>query len=158
MTHLGVRLYEEASGARFIHIAYKGVAPAVQALLSGDIGFIFSDVPSALTHVRSGRIRALAVTKATAQLPGTPTVASAGYPIEVDTAFSVAAPAGTPAAIVERLSAEVIKAMKSPAIQEKLEAQGYIPIFDTPAEFAVTIKKQREMWADVIRRNNIVAE
>jgi tripartite-type tricarboxylate transporter receptor subunit TctC len=158
VTHLGVRLFEEASGARFIHVAYKGMAPAAQALLTGDIGFALSDIASIITHVRSGRARALAVTLPSAQLPGIPTVASAGYPIEVATSFSVAAPTGTPGAIVERLSAEVVKAMKSPSIREKVEAQGFIPIFDTPVEFAAHLKKERQKWADVIRRNNIVAE
>ena len=130
----------------------------MQGLLSGEVGFLFADVPAVLTHIRSGRMRALAITVATRQLPETPTVASVGYPIEIDTAFSVAAPAGTPAAIIERMSTEIIKAMKSPAIREKLESQGFVPIFDTPAEFAAKLRKERQMWADVIRRNNITAE
>jgi tripartite-type tricarboxylate transporter receptor subunit TctC len=158
VTHLGVRLFEEASGARFIHVAYKGMAPASQALLTGEIGFVLSDIASIISHVRSGRGRALAVTLPSAQLPDVPTVASAGYPIGVETSFSVAAPTGTSAAIVERLSAEVVKAMKLPSIRERVEAQGFIPIFDTPVEFAAHLRKERQKWADVIRRNNIVAE
>ena len=156
--HLGVRMFEEASGARFIHVPYKGLGQAVQGLLRGEIGFMLADVATVLPYVRSGRVLALAVTEATPQLPGTPAVAAAGYPIEVYTSFSVVAPAATPPAIVQRLSAEVVKAMKSPAIREKLEGQAFIPVFDTPEAFAASLKKERQMWADVIRRNNIVAE
>jgi len=156
--HLGVRMFEEASGASFIHVPYKGLGQAVQGLLRGEVGFILADVATVLPYIRSGRVLALAVTEQTSQLPGTPTVAAAGYPIEVYGAFSVSAPAGTPPAIVQRLSAEVAKAMKSPAIREKLEGQAFIPVFDTPDAFAASLKKERQMWADVIRRNNITAE
>jgi tripartite-type tricarboxylate transporter receptor subunit TctC len=156
--HLGVRMFEEATGARFIHVPYKGLGQAVQGLLRGEVGFILADVATVLPYIRSGRVLALAVTQPTPQLPGTPTAAAAGYPIEVYGSFSVVAPAGTPPAIIQRLSAEVIKAMKSPAIKEKIEGQAFIPVFDTPDAFAASLKKERQMWADVIRRNNIVAE
>ena len=156
--HLGVRMYEEAAGARFIHVPYKGLGQAVQGLLRGEVGFILADPATVLPYIRAGRVLALAVTQATPQLPGTPTAAAAGYPIEVFGAFSVSAPAGTSPAIVQRLSAEVVRVMKSPAIREKLEAQAFIPVFDTPDAFAASLKKERQMRADVIRRNNIVAE
>jgi tripartite-type tricarboxylate transporter receptor subunit TctC len=120
---------------------------------------MLADVATVLPYIRSGRVLALAVTQPTPQLPGVPTQASAGYPgIEVYTSFSVVAPAATPPAIIQRLSAEVIKAMKSPAIKERIEAMAFIPVFDTPDAFADSLKKERQMWADVIRRNNIVAE
>ena len=156
--HLGVRMFEEASGARFIHVPYKGLGQAVQGLLRGEIGFMLGDVATVLPYVRSERVLALAVTEATPQLPGIPTVAAAGYPIAVYTSFSVVAPAGTSPAIVQRLSAEILKAMKAPAIKEKLEGQAFIAVFDTPEAFAASLKKERQMWADVIHRNNIVAE
>ena len=156
--HLGVRMYEEAAGARFIHVPYKGLGQAVQGLLRGEIGFILADPATVLPYIQSGRVLALAVTQATPQLPGTPTAAAAGYPIDVFGAFSVSVPAGTPPAIVQRLSTEVVRAMKLPAIREKLEGLAFIPVFDTPDAFAASLKKERQMWADVIRRNNIVAE
>lgn len=157
--HLGVRMVEEASGARFIHVPYKGLGQAVQGLIRGEIGFMLADVATVLTYIRSGRVLALAVTQATPQLPGVPTQAQAGYPgIEVYTSFSVVAPAATPPAIIQRLSAEVLKAMKSPAIKERIEAMAFIPVFDTPDAFAASLKKERQMWAEVIRRNNITAE
>jgi tripartite-type tricarboxylate transporter receptor subunit TctC len=118
-----------------------------------------SDIGSVLPHIRSGRVLALAVTTKTPLLPGTPTLAEAGYPkIETYVSFMVVAPAGTPPAIVQRLSAEIAKTMKSPAFRERLEGLGYVPIFDTPDEFAARLKRERAMWAGVIRRNNIVAD
>lgn len=157
--HLGVRMIEEASGARFLHVPYKGLGQAVQALVRGEIGFILGDVATVLPYIRSGRLLALAVTQPTPQLPGLPTQAQAGYPgIEVYTSFSVVAPAGTPPAIVQRLSVEVIKAMKSPAIKDKIEEMAFIPVFDNPDAFAASLKQERQMWAEVIRRNNITAD
>jgi tripartite-type tricarboxylate transporter receptor subunit TctC len=158
-TNLVVKLVEEAAGVRFVHVPYKGLGQAVQGLLGGELAFMTSDIPVVLPHIRSGRMLALAVTEQTPQLPGTPTLATAGYPkIEASASFMVVAPTGTPPAIVQRLSAEIIKVMKSPAIRERLDGQGFIPVFDTPDAFAASLKKERQMWAEVIRRNNIVAD
>jgi tripartite-type tricarboxylate transporter receptor subunit TctC len=118
-----------------------------------------SDIPVMLTHIRSGRVLALVVTERTPQLPGTPTLAAAGYPkIEASASFMVVAPTGTPHAIIQRLNTEIARAMKSPSIRERLEGQGFIPVFDTPDEFAASLKRERAGWAEVIRRNNIVAD
>ncbi len=158
-TNLVVKMVEEAAGVRFVHVPYKGLGQAVQGLLGGELAFMVSDIPVVLPHIRSGRVLALAVTERTPQLPGTPTLAAAGYPkIEASASFMVVAPTGTPPAIVQRLSAEIAKAMKSPAIRERLEGQGFIPVFDTPDEFAASLKRERARWAEVIRRNKIVAD
>jgi tripartite-type tricarboxylate transporter receptor subunit TctC len=154
-TFLGVRMLEEKSGAKFTHVPYKGVGPAFQDLLGGQIQFLFPDIASAIAHVRAGKLRALAVTQKSALLPGTPALAEAGYPLDVFTSFSVVAPAGTPAPIVQRLSAEIGNAMRSAPVAAKLDAQALIPVFDTPAEFAASLKKERDGWAAFIRRNNI---
>jgi tripartite-type tricarboxylate transporter receptor subunit TctC len=157
-TFLGVRMLEEKSGGKFTHVPYKGVGPAFQDLLGGQIQFLFPDIASAISHVRAGKLRALAVTQKSALLPGTPTLAEAGYPLDVFTSFSVVAPAGTPAAIVQRLSAEIGNAMRSGPVAAKLDAQALIPVFDTPAEFAASLKKERDGWAAFIRRNAIEAD
>lgn len=158
-TNLVVKMLEEAAGARFVHVPYKGIGQATQGLLRGETAFMASDIGPVLPHIRSERVLALAVTERTPQLPGTPTLAEAGYPkIEASASFMVIAPAGTPPAIVQRVSAEIIKVMKSPAFRERLEGQGFIPVFDTPDAFAASLKKERQMWADVIRRYNIVAD
>ena len=152
---LGVRMLEEKTGARFVHVPYKGVGPAYQDLLGGQIQFLFPDVASALSHVKAGKLRALAVTQSTPQLPGVPTLAAAGFPLEVVTSFSVVAPAGTPPEIVQRMSTEIARAMRSKTVAEKLDAQVLVPVFDTPAEFAASLKKERDGWAEFIRRNGI---
>jgi len=157
-TYLGVRMLEEVSGARFVHVPYKGVGQAYKDLLGGDIKFMFPDVASVLPHIRSGKVVALAVNQRTALLPGVPTLAEAGFPIEVFTSFSVVAPAGTPRPIVQRMNSEIAKAMKSPALGEKLQAQALVPVFDTPEEFSADLKKERDGWAAFIRRNGIVQE
>jgi tripartite-type tricarboxylate transporter receptor subunit TctC len=114
---------------------------------------------SFLPHIRSGRVRALAVSLGTEVLPDTPTLAQAGYrDIEIYASFMVVAPAGTPPATVQRLNAEINQAMKSPAIAERLRALALIPVFETPEQFAASLKKARGTWSAFIRRNNIVAQ
>src|SRR5712691_7217340 len=157
-TFLGVRMLEERTGAKFVHVPYKGVGPAYADLLGGQVQFLFPDVASAISHLKAGKLRALAVTQSTTFLPGTPTFAEAGFPLEVITSFSVVAPAGTPAPIVQRLAAEIARAMRSAPVAGKLEAQALIPVFDTPAEFAASLKKERDGWAAFIRRNAIEAD
>jgi tripartite-type tricarboxylate transporter receptor subunit TctC len=157
-TYLGVRMIEEASGVRFLHVPYKGVGPAYKDLLGGQLTFMLADLASALPHIKSGKAVALAVTERTAALPATPTLAEAGLPnLEVYSSFGVVAPTGTPPAIVQRLGAEIVKAMKSPQLAEKLDAQALIPIFDTPELAAASMKKEREVWAAFIQRNGIVS-
>ncbi len=158
ISNLVVKMIEEVSGARFLHVPYKGLGQAAQGLLRGDTAFMASGIVVMLPHIRSRKALALAVTHRATQLPGTPTLAEAGFPsIEANSTFSIAAPADTPAAIVQRMSAEIIKVMKTPAFREKLDAQALIPVFDTPEEFAASLKRERARWAEVIRRNNILA-
>jgi tripartite-type tricarboxylate transporter receptor subunit TctC len=158
-TYLGVFMLEEASGAKFLHVPYKGMGQVYKDFLGGQVQFMFADLASALPHIKSGRALPLAVTEPSRLLPNTPTIAEAGFPkVEIANAFSFMARAGTPQLIIERLSAEIVKAMKSPALAEKLEAQAMVPVFDTPASFAPALKKVRDGWADFIRRNHIVLE
>lgn len=154
-TYLGVRMLEENTGAKFIHVPYKGVGAGYADLLGGQIQFMFPDVASALSHVQAGKLRAIAVTQTTPLLPGVPTLAMAGFPLEVFTSFSVVAPAGTPATVVRRMGAEIARAMRSPGIAEKLDAQVLVPVFDTPEQFAASLKEERDGWAAFIRRNAI---
>ena len=157
--NLVVKLLEEATGARFVHVPYKGVAPALRALMSGEVAFVASDLGAIIPYIRSGRVLALAVTEETRQLPGVPTLAAAGYTdTQASASFMVVAPAGTPSAIVQRLNTEIARVMKSPATRDKLEDQGFIPKFETPEAFAATLKRERQMWAEVIRRNKITAD
>jgi tripartite-type tricarboxylate transporter receptor subunit TctC len=157
-TYLGVRMLEEGTGAQFLHVPYKGVGNAYQDLLGGQLKFMMPDVASVLPHIRSGKVVALAVTARTSQLPNTPTTAEAGFPLDIVTSFSVVAPSGTPPAVVRRMAAEITKAMKSTALAEKLDQQVLVPVFDTPEQFAAALKKERDGWAEFIRRNNVLPD
>ena len=156
--NIAVKMVEEASGARFVHVPYRGTGQAAPALLGGEIGFMVSEISGLLPHIRSGRVHAIVASHRTTLLPATPTLTEARYPNDAYPTFSVLAPAGTPPAIVQRASAEIVKAMKSPVLKEKLEARALIPVFDTPEEFALVMKKERARFAEIIRRNKIVAE
>ena len=156
-TFLGIKMLEEQSGAKFTHVPYKGVGAGYADLLGGQIQFMFPDVASAIGHIRAGKLRAIAVNQATPLLPGVPTLAQAGFPIDVFTSFSVVAPAGTPDPVLARLGAEIARAMRAGPVAEKLAAQALVPVFDTPAEFGASLQNERDGWAAFIYRNKIEA-
>lgn len=156
--YMGVRMIEEATGARFTHVPYKGVAPAYQDLLSGRLQFMFTDVATIEPHIKAGKVVAVAVNQKTPLLPGVRTLAEDGIDVQAVTSFSVMAPAKVPAPIVKRLGEEVGKALRNPAVAQRLEQQALIPVLDTPQEFAADLRKEREMWGSFIKRNNITAE
>jgi tripartite-type tricarboxylate transporter receptor subunit TctC len=156
-TFLGVRMLEEQARVKFTHVPYKGVGAGYADLLGGQIQFMFPDVASAIGHIRAGKLRAIAVNQATPLLPGVPTLAQAGFPLDVFTSFSVVAPAGTPEPVITRLGSEIARAMRSGPVAEKLAAQALMPVFDTPAEFGASLKNERDGWAAFIYRNNIEA-
>jgi tripartite-type tricarboxylate transporter receptor subunit TctC len=158
-TTLGVQILEHMTGAKFNHIPYKGLGQAFQNLLSGQIAFMLSDFPTALAHIKSGRVIPLAASHRTKVLPQLPTNEEAGFPIgEVVASFMVTAPAGTPAPIVHRLNSEINRAMKTPSIVEKLDAQVFIPVFGSPEDFGARLKQQRAMWAENIARIGLKVE
>jgi len=158
-TFLGIRMLEEVSGAKFLHVPFKGIGNMMPSLLGGQLSFAFPDAAVALAHIRAGKLVPLAIIDHAPQLPKVPTFAEAGFPgLEIYSSFSVVAPAGTPAAIVQRMSAEIARAMKSPGLAAKLEHETLIPVFDTPELFAAHLKKERAAWDAVIRRNAIVPD
>jgi len=158
-TYLGIRMLEEASGAKFLHVPFKGIGNMMPSLLGGQLDFAFPDAAVALPHIRAGKLMPLAVIVRTNALPKVPTLAEAGFPgLEIYSSFSVVAPSGTPPAIVQRMSAEIIRAMRSPGLAEKLEHETLIPVFDTPELFAAHLKKERAAWEAVIRGSAIVPD
>jgi len=158
-TSMGVRMLEERAGVKFLHVPYKGVGPASQALIGGQIQFMLSDLPAVISHIKAGKLRALALTDRMPQLSGVSTMEESGYPnFEVAAAFSVMAPAGTPASIIRKANAEIVRAMKSPAMAQKLEALALIPVFETAEEYGARLTRVRAMWADFVRRNRITAD
>ena len=159
--HLAGELFNLVTGAKLVHIPYKGVNLAMQDVLAGTIHFVVIGVPAAAPHIRSGRLRALAVVarERLPALPDVPTVAEAGLKdFEVTTWYGVLAPAGTPRPIVGRLNAELVKVMHSPEVKERLAGLGTDPVTSTPEEFAAYIRQETAKWGDVIRRSGIKAE
>jgi tripartite-type tricarboxylate transporter receptor subunit TctC len=155
--YLGVRMIEEIGGVKFIHAPYKGVAPAYQDLLAGRLQFMYTDLASAISYVNAGRLKAIVIDRKTPLLPAVPTFAEAGWPkIDSPTSFSVMAPSGIPPAVLEKMASEVAKALKLMA--PRLEQQALVPVFDTPAEFAADLTKERASWASFIKRNGITAD
>lgn len=157
--NLLVKMLESASGTRFLQVQYKGLGQALLGLLGGEVAFALSDVGSALSYVRSGRLAPLAVTSRTPLFPNTLAFAEQGYPtIDTYISFMLFAPAKTSPAIVRRLSTETNAALKSPAVKTRLDNLGYVPVLDTPEEFAAGLRKERHMWAEVIQRNKITVD
>jgi len=155
--YLGVRMLEESSGARFLHIPYKGLAPAFQDLLGGQLAFILSDLASAAPHL--GRLVPLALSQRVPGHPKVPTFSEAGHAaVKPDNCFSLLAPAATRPDIVSRMSAEVNAAMRKPAVAASLEQLGLVPVFDTPDAYAKSLQSERAAWAAFIRRNGIKAD
>lgn len=158
-TYLTIRMLEESANVEFLHVPYKGMGAAMQDFLGGQVRFMLPDFASVSAHIKSGKAIPLAVTEKSRWLPGVPTFAEAGYPaVESIASFGVLAPAATPKPIVDRLSAELMRVMRSPTVVEKLDAQGLSPVFDTPAEAATSFKRERDLWGAFIRRNNITVD
>src|SRR5438034_10577518 len=128
------------------------------SLLGGQIHFLAPDVAIVLPHIKSGRLVPLAISHHTEQLPKVPTVAAAGFPdFRLPSNFSVVAPAGTPRAIVERMNAEINEAMRA-TLADELESHAFIPQFHTPAELAAALARERQFWAEFIRRVGVVPD
>ncbi len=159
--HIGGELFQRQAGIRCAHVPYKGAGPAVTDLMGGSIDFYFGNSQSVSTLVTSGRLRAIAVTatRRMATFPTVPTVVESGYPtFEVSTWSGLIAPADTPRAIVDRLNAEVGKALKSKELQDKLAADGSEPMGGSPQRFAEHIRAEHAKWGGVIREAGIRLE
>jgi tripartite-type tricarboxylate transporter receptor subunit TctC len=157
--YVGVRMLEDVTGARFTHVPYKGVAPAYQDLLSGRLQFMFTDLATIEQQIRAGKVIPLAINQKSPLFPNVPTLAEAGYGnFRAWTSFSIMVPAKTSPAIITKLSAEINKAFKTPAVAQKLEQQALIPVVDTPQAFAADLRKERQHWGDFIKKNNIQPE
>jgi len=153
--HLAGELFKSMAGIYMTHFPYGGSGPALLALMSGDMDVMFDNLPSSMPHIKSGRLKALAVTSAqpSAALPDVPTVEQAGKlkGFEASSWFGLLAPAGTPPDIVNRIQQEVAKALATPAMKEKLLAQGAIPSGNTPAQFAQFIDAELKKWQPVVK-------
>ncbi len=158
---LAGELFNTMAGVKLVHVPYKGAAPALTDLLAGQVQLMFSTMPPALPQVKAGKLKAIAVTSAKRSLtmPELPTIAEAALPgFEAITWYGMAAPAGTPKAIVTRLNSEVVKLLHMPEVKERLLATGTEASGTTPEEFATYIKSEIVKWAKVIKESGARAE
>jgi tripartite-type tricarboxylate transporter receptor subunit TctC len=160
-THLAGELFKSLARVNLVHVPYKGSGPALTDLIGGQVQLMFSNLTAALPHVKTGRLRALAVTgeKRAAAAPGLPTVSEAGVPgYLVISWFGVLAPAATPREIVTRLNSEIAQAMRAPDMRERIAGEGAEPTSSTPEQFAAFIKAEIAQWTKVIKSAGIAAE
>jgi tripartite-type tricarboxylate transporter receptor subunit TctC len=155
--HLAGELFKTLTSTFMVHLPYRGSGPALIDLMAGNVDVMFDNLPSAMPHIKSGRLKALAVTSGqrSTALPDVPTVAEAGGLLlrnyEASSWFGLLAPAGTPADIVSRLQQETARALATPALKERLQAQGAIPSGMTPAAFTQFIAAEARKWAQVVK-------
>lgn len=161
VSHLAGELLQRAAGVKLTHVPYKGAAQALTDTLGGQVQSFMSSVPSALSQIRAGRLRAIAVSSAkrAAELPGVPTIAESGYPeFEASTWYGLLAPAGTAAAVVAKLNVEVNRVLEAPELRGRLAAEGGEVLGGTPERFAAFLKTEHSKWGRVVRESGAKAD
>jgi tripartite-type tricarboxylate transporter receptor subunit TctC len=159
--HLAGELFKTMAGVDMQHVPYKGGALAMVDLLGGQISMTFGDIPTALPHIRSGKLRSIAVTgaKRSPLLPDVPTVAEQGLAgFDVTAWFGVFTTAGTPRAVVDRLNAEIVRILDLPDVRDKLNAIGMEPVTNTPDQFAAFVQREIAKWAPVVKASGAKAQ
>jgi len=159
--HLSGELFKMMTKVDMIHVPYKGSAPAMNDLLGNQIAIMFDNMPSAIQHVRAGKLRPLAVTtaKRSPELPDVPTIAEAGVPgYEATSWFGLLAPANTPAPIVDKIDAALMKVYKNPELLKKIADQGAEPVVETPVQFATFIKAETAKWGKVVKESGATVD
>jgi tripartite-type tricarboxylate transporter receptor subunit TctC len=161
VTHLGIEMLKSMADVNFLHVPYKGAAPALIDLIGGQTDLMYDSVLTAVPHIKSGKVRALAVgsAKRSSQLPDVPTVAESGLPgFEASTWFGIIAPAATPGDIVSRLHATLVKTISDKAVTQRLLSQGMEPVLITPEQFAERIRQDLPRWGKLLKAAGIKAE
>jgi tripartite-type tricarboxylate transporter receptor subunit TctC len=161
LPHLAAEFLRLRASIDIVHVPYKGSAPAITDLLGGQVEMFFANMLSAMPHVTSGRLRAVAVSsvKRSPVLPAVPTMIETGYPdFEASTWFGLLAPSGVPPEIVQRLHAEVVKLLAGKELQQRLGSEGAVAVGNTPSEFAAYIRSETEKWTRVVKAAQIRAE
>jgi len=152
--HLSAELFKTMAGVDMLHIPYKGSAPAITDLISGQVNLMFDNLPSSLAQIKAGKLRAIAVTtlKRSPALPDVPTIAESGLPgYDASSWFGMHAPAGTPSDIVHKLSSTVAKSLHTPEMRERLASQGAEPVGNTPEQFTEFVRAEIAKWAKVVK-------
>lgn len=157
-THMSMEMFMYMTGTKLVHVPYKGGAPSVQALMSGEVQVNMATISTALPQVRAGRLRALAVTslRRSSALPDLPTVAESGVPgFDYASWTGMLAPAKTPIAVISRLNAESVRAMQGPEMKALLATEGAEPVGSSPQQFAEQIRTEIARWTQVVKAAGI---
>lgn len=159
--HLSGEIFKMQSRLNLLHVPYRGSAPAISDLIGGQVQSMFDNMPSALPHIKAGRLRAIAVTSAqrSALLPEVPTLAESGYPgFEVQSWFGLAAPAGTPPAVLERLNQALNKVLAQAELRQRLQEMAATPLPGTAAQMRQTIASDIKRWREVVKVSGAKAD
>ena len=159
--HLAAELFKRVAGVDVVHVPFNGVAPATNAVLSGEVQMFFAQSSSALPQWRAGKVVALGVAtrKRLASAPELPTIAEQGFPdFEATSWYGLVAPAGTPSSIVERLHGEIVRALALPEVRERIAGLGAETVGNSPSEFAAMQKAEAARWIKIAREANIHAD
>ena len=159
--HLAGELMMQLTGVRMTHVPYKGIAPAMTAMLAGETEITYAAVLSGMQHIRNGRLKALALASGARYpgLPDVPTTAEAGLPgFEVDYWYAILGPAGVPKSIVAQIQRDTAAIVNAPETRESLFAQGSIAVGSTPEELDALIRREYELWARVVRAGGVKPE
>jgi tripartite-type tricarboxylate transporter receptor subunit TctC len=150
--HLSGELFKSMTGCNMLHVPYKGAGPALTDLIGGQVHVLFDNLPSSIGHIKAGRLRALAVTSAEREpsLPGVPTVAETVPGYEATAWFGIGMPKGTPREVIDKLNAEVNRALADPKMRERLAELGGKPIAGTPEDFGRVIAAETAKWEKVV--------
>jgi tripartite-type tricarboxylate transporter receptor subunit TctC len=158
--HLSGELFKSMTGCQMLHVPYKGAGPALTDLMGGQVDVIFDNLPSSIGHIKGGKLRALAVTSAEREpsLPAVPTVAETVPGYEATAWFGIGMPKGTPRDVIEKLNAEVNRALADPKMLERLAELGGKPIKGTPEDFGKVIAAETAKWAKVVTSSGAKVE
>jgi tripartite-type tricarboxylate transporter receptor subunit TctC len=161
VTHLAMELLMSMTGIEMTHVPYKGAAPSVVGLLGGEVQLLFAGIPGVLAQISAGKVRALGVSisQRSAALPNVPTIAEAGLPgYYAASWYGLMVPAGTPKSSIDILAKQIGTIMRVPEVKEKMLAQGFEPVGDTPAQFGKFISEEILRWEQVVARAGIKSE
>ncbi len=157
ISHLAIELFKSMTGVNIVHVPYRGGAPLVTDLLAGQVQAGFDALPSSLPHIRSGALRALALTTRSSVLPDVPSIGETLPGYEVSPWLGVGVPRNTPLEVIEKLNREINAGLANPSIKARLAEFGGTPILSTPAEFAAFVTAETEKWAKVVRFSGVKA-
>ena len=158
MPHVAIELLQSAGNVKFLHVPYRGAAPALTDLIGGQVQALFADAPVLLPQIDGGKVEPLGAAAATRnpQLPNVPTLAEQGFPeTQADNWYGLLAPAGTPPAVIAKLNGAVTVALNDAAIKDKLVQSGAVPSPTSPAEFGELLRSELQRWGRIVREKGI---